>query len=427
MNKKETQNAIRELIGIYEETRETTPHNTAEKIISAMGTVKAGEAMAVLIKDCSWDGRISQENRCYWQKVKSWEKESESEFLGVSAIDRLHRAHLDQIAADLRKIHQAAQLTRDNIAIDSDMEVDCDTGQQITAYIETWFDVDRKFGLHISDEDDTWLNMYGKYNPFEDTLTVECEISREDGSSYFDYEPSDEEAQTIKALITEKIQQVYGQTPQEFCNDGQDAQALSYETYKKKWIEDHIDDITMTQTESLYENCEEAKDMSFDEYVQKHGFADGSCYVSFSEFCDNELALMQQENENGHEFCNEAAETEISPYETFLNRVKEIIGEDAEIDVSPDFQCDQTGGFPATLCVCWEKGKAWLELNKMIVPPDEVVENIQEYEQGCIDIGIRECTDIEQFNGILRSLGEDALRNAELFPEDESNGFVQKM
>ena len=341
MNKKETQNAIRELIGIYEETRDTTPQNTAEKIVSAMGTVKAGETMAVLIKDCSWDGRISQENRNYWQKVKSWEKESESEFLGVSAIDRLHRAHLDQIAAELRKIHQAAQLTRDNIAIDSDMEVDCDTGQQITAYIETWFDVDRKFGIHISDEDDTWLNMYGKYNPFEDTLTVECEISREDGSSYFDYEPSDEEAQTIKALITEKIQQVYGQTPQEFCN--------------------------------------------------------------------------------------EAAETEITPYEAFLDHVKGVVGEDAEIDVSPDFQCDQTGGFPATLCVCWEKGKAWLELNKMIVPPDDVVENIQEYEQGCIDFGIHECTDIEQFNGILRSLGEDALRNAELFPEDESNGFVQKM
>lgn len=26
-----------------------------------------------------------------------------------------------------------------------------------------------------------------------------------------------------------------------------------------------------------------------------------------------------------------------------------------EVYTSPDFQCDQTGGFPTSLCVCWEK------------------------------------------------------------------------
>ena len=33
-----------------------------------------------------------------------------------------------------------------DIAVDSDMEVDCDIGQEITAYIETWFDVDKSSG-----------------------------------------------------------------------------------------------------------------------------------------------------------------------------------------------------------------------------------------------------------------------------------------
>lgn len=36
-----------------------------------------------------------------------------------------------------------------------------------------------------------------------------------------------------------------------------------------------------------------------------------------------------------------------------------------EVYTSPDFQCDQTGGFPTSLCVCWEKQKAWLELNEI--------------------------------------------------------------
>lgn len=108
---------------------------------------------------------------------------------------------------------------RSDIAIDRDMEVDCDIGQEITCYIETWFDVDEKFGLHINDEDGAWLNLYGKYNPFADSLRLECEISRDDGSSYFDYEPTKAESQLIKEMITQKIREEYGQTPQEFCEE----------------------------------------------------------------------------------------------------------------------------------------------------------------------------------------------------------------
>ena len=34
------------------------------------------------------------------------------------------------------------ELERRDLVIDSEMEVDCDIGQEITVYIETWFDVD---------------------------------------------------------------------------------------------------------------------------------------------------------------------------------------------------------------------------------------------------------------------------------------------
>ncbi|MEY8575871.1 hypothetical protein AALD01_16175 [Oscillospiraceae bacterium 21-37] len=111
------------------------------------------------------------------------------------------------------------ELERGDIAIDREMEVDCDIGQEITVYIETWFDVDKKFGIHTSGDDGTWLNMYGKFNPFEDSLRIECEISRDDGSSYFDYEPTSAESQLVKDMITEKIKEEYDQTPQEFCEE----------------------------------------------------------------------------------------------------------------------------------------------------------------------------------------------------------------
>ena len=111
------------------------------------------------------------------------------------------------------------ELTRDDIAIDHDMEVDCDEGREIAVYIETWFDVDKKFHIDTASDDDTWRNMYGRYNPFDDTLRIECEISRQDSSSYFDYEPTKAEAQLIKDMIEEKIQEDYHQTPQEFCEE----------------------------------------------------------------------------------------------------------------------------------------------------------------------------------------------------------------
>ena len=110
------------------------------------------------------------------------------------------------------------EFERHNLAIDRDMEVDCDIGQEIAVYIETWFDVDQKFGTNIADEDGTWLNMYGKYNPFVDTLRIECEISRDNGSEYFDYEPTASESRLIKDMIAEKIREEYRQTPQEFCD-----------------------------------------------------------------------------------------------------------------------------------------------------------------------------------------------------------------
>ena len=81
--------------------------------------------------------------------------------------------------------------------------------------------MDKKFGIHTADDDGTWLNLYARYNPFADTLRMECEIDSDspENNQYFDYESTAAEAQLIKEMITEKIQEAYGQTPQEFCQD----------------------------------------------------------------------------------------------------------------------------------------------------------------------------------------------------------------
>ncbi len=110
------------------------------------------------------------------------------------------------------------ELERSDLAIDRDMDVGYDRGIQITVLIETWFNVDEKFGIKTADDDSRWLNLYGQYNPFEDTLRIIGEVCHDySDSKHFAYEPTPAEAQLIKDMITEKIMAEHNQTPQEFC------------------------------------------------------------------------------------------------------------------------------------------------------------------------------------------------------------------
>lgn len=52
---------------------------------------------------------------------------------------------------------------------------------------------------------------------------------------------------------------------------------------------------------------------------------------------------------------------------------------------------DQIGGFPASLCVNCEEGKASLALNHNLASEDY---DVSAYERMCADFGIRECPDI---------------------------------
>lgn len=109
----------------------------------------------------------------------------------------------------------------------------------------------------------------------------------------------------------------------------------------------------------------------------------------------------------------------------FYDRIREITKDKTGLDLytSPDFQCDQTGGFPASLCVCWSKGKAWLELNESILMDRDEME-LGYYRDLCAGFGIRNCSDIEDFNHLLKELGEDAYATAYIPEENADEGMV---
>lgn len=111
------------------------------------------------------------------------------------------------------------ELEREDMYVDRDIQIDDENGQQIVAYLETLFDVNKKFKLNLDSEAGEWVNMYGIYNPCSDFLTVECVISTDDKNETFYYTPTEAEAKLIKDMITQKIQEEHGQTPIEFCLD----------------------------------------------------------------------------------------------------------------------------------------------------------------------------------------------------------------
>ena len=50
-------------------------------------------------------------------------------------------------------MNASGELTKNDIAVDSDMNVDCDIGQEILVYFECWFDVDEKFRIDTTADD----------------------------------------------------------------------------------------------------------------------------------------------------------------------------------------------------------------------------------------------------------------------------------
>lgn len=108
------------------------------------------------------------------------------------------------------------EFERSDLAVDPDIQIS-DDGRKIEFYLETWFDVDVKFGTDTRYDDDTWVNLYAVCDPYAQTLEVRYIIDRPDDAEIHTYEPTKGEAGLIIQLLNEKICELYGQTPAEFC------------------------------------------------------------------------------------------------------------------------------------------------------------------------------------------------------------------
>lgn len=97
------------------------------------------------------------------------------------------------------------ELEAKDLRID-DLEVDDEWQQVIVAYMETWFDVDRKFHLDINSQEGTWLNMTVFFNPYKDTVSILCAVDSDENYEEFYYEPTKNETEFIKDMIAQKLQ-----------------------------------------------------------------------------------------------------------------------------------------------------------------------------------------------------------------------------
>lgn len=108
-----------------------------------------------------------------------------------------------------------SELTRESIRI---ADMDWEDGV-ITSYVETWFDVDEKFGLNTHSRDDTWVNMYAHYDVSKKSLSVTYIIDSPDNSVEQEYTPEESEIELLISLMQEYCQRQYGCSLERFSKD----------------------------------------------------------------------------------------------------------------------------------------------------------------------------------------------------------------
>lgn len=94
-----------------------------------------------------------------------------------------------------------------NLCVPPDgLEFEDDDDNVVSAYLETWFDVDQKFGTHIHDEPDTWINLYATLNLRENLLSMQYIICRPDSEETVSYIPTTKERKLVIRLLRQSLE-----------------------------------------------------------------------------------------------------------------------------------------------------------------------------------------------------------------------------
>lgn len=101
---------------IYNDTRDSTPAQTAERLINELGENRANAVVATLVNSSSGDGRISGANSRWAGSSGIRGAYSPSEAYENRLYTNVHKAHLDQIASEMRRRSEARDVGNNTFA-----------------------------------------------------------------------------------------------------------------------------------------------------------------------------------------------------------------------------------------------------------------------------------------------------------------------
>lgn len=109
MTSKECMEAWKKVVQIYNETRETTPKVTMNKIIDSLGVENTKEVFATVAAIKKHDGRIYGENRKFMDSIPvnpesvEWNYGNQMRYAGL---DDIHPTHINQLITELRQMER---------------------------------------------------------------------------------------------------------------------------------------------------------------------------------------------------------------------------------------------------------------------------------------------------------------------------------
>ena len=72
-------------------------------------------------------------------------------------------------------------LERDDMSISEDYDLDFEEQNMLFPF-ETWFDVNKKFGVNTNSDEGSWVNLYATYNPCTGKIRIPYTVDTEDGT-----------------------------------------------------------------------------------------------------------------------------------------------------------------------------------------------------------------------------------------------------
>lgn len=107
MNANKIANTWKEIVRIYNNTRNTSPETTTNEIVGTFGINKAKEVFATVAAIKKHDGRIYGKNREYMNSIPvdpeivEWRSGNPVIYAGL---DDIHTTHINQLITELRKL-----------------------------------------------------------------------------------------------------------------------------------------------------------------------------------------------------------------------------------------------------------------------------------------------------------------------------------